>query len=293
MTNYQKGVLLTFLGASCWGLSGVLGEYLLNVAKLDSIWVISNRLFYSGLLMLIYVYFQQRKEIFIPFKYKRDIIKLINFSFLGLVICQGTYFLAIKYTNAGTATVLQYLGPTIIMLYYCLKKKRFPIQSELFAILLSLVGVFLIATHFDFDNIIISKEGLFWGIFSALGLATYNILSIDLIKKYGSFLTVAWGLFLAGVVIQFFTRSFYIPSNFNILVFLAMIGVILIGTIVSFTIYLQGVTLIGAVKGSIIACFEPIAAILFSYLLIGTHFSLYDIIGSCIILIAVLILNRK
>lgn len=31
----QKGALLTILGATCWGISGVLGEYLLNVIKIN------------------------------------------------------------------------------------------------------------------------------------------------------------------------------------------------------------------------------------------------------------------
>lgn len=293
MNNYVKGVILTFLGAIFWGISGVLGEYLLNVSKIDSLWVISNRLFYSGLFMILFLYFKQHKEIFNVFKSKTDIFRLVNFAFLGLVICQATYFLAIKYTNAGTATVLQYLGPTMIMVYYCIVKRKLPKLNEVLAIVLSLLGIVMIATHFNFDSIIISKEGLFWGIFSALGLTIYNILSINLIKKYGSMLTVGWGLFLSGIIVQIVTKSFYIPNNFSIIDLVCMLGVVVIGTIVSFTLYLQGVTLIGAVKGSIIACVEPIAAIVFSMILIGTHFGFYDIIGSAIILLAVLLLNKR
>lgn len=293
MNNYVKGVILTFLGAICWGISGVLGEYLLNVSKIDSLWVISNRLFYSGLFMILFLYFKQHKEIFNVFKSKTDIFRLVNFAFLGLVICQATYFLAIKYTNAGTATVLQYLGPTMIMVYYCIVKRKLPKLNEVLAIVLSLLGIVMIATHFNFDSIIISKEGLFWGIFSALGLTIYNILSINLIKKYGSMLTVGWGLFLSGIIVQIVTKSFYIPSNFSLMDLICMLGVVVIGTIVSFTLYLQGVTLIGAVKGSIIACVEPIAAIVFSMILIGTHFGFYDILGSAVILLAVLLLNKR
>ncbi|MBF0715076.1 DMT family transporter [Gemelliphila palaticanis] len=293
INNYAKGVILTFLGAICWGISGVLGEYLLNVSKIDSLWVISNRLFYSGLFMILFLYFKQNKEVFNVFKAKKDIFKLVNFAFLGLVICQATYFLAIKYTNAGTATVLQYLGPTMIMVYYCIIKRKLPKLNEFLAIVFSLLGIILISTHLKFDSLIISKEGLFWGLFSALGLTIYNVLSIDLIKKFGSMLTVGWGLFLSGIVVQIATKSFYIPNNFNLVDLICMLGVVIIGTIVSFTLYLQGVTLIGAVRGSIIACVEPIAAIIFSMLLIGTHFSFYDILGSAIILFAVLLLNRR
>ena len=40
LSTAQRGALLTILGATCWGISGVLGEYLLNVSKINSMWVI-------------------------------------------------------------------------------------------------------------------------------------------------------------------------------------------------------------------------------------------------------------
>ncbi|MBF0713779.1 EamA family transporter [Gemella sp. GH3] len=289
----QQGIVMTFLGATFWGLSGVGGEYLLNVSRLDSTWLISNRLFYSGLIMIILLYLKNKDRIFEIFSSKTDSVSLLYFAFCGLLVCQATYFMAIKYTNAGTATVLQYLGPLIIMGYYCFYRKKFSKVNELLAILLSLIGTIIIVSHFNFESLSISKEGLFWGIFSAIGLATYNILSIKLISKYGAMLTVGWAMFLSGVIVQIFTKSFYIPQYFGIKELIAFIVVVLFGTILSFTFYLHGVQLIGAVRGSIIACFEPIAAIIFSVLLIGTKFNFYDILGSFFILIGVVILNRN
>ena len=280
LSTMQKGALLTILGATCWGLSGVLGEYLLNISKLDSKWVISTRLFYSGLILVLILLF-------------KNILSLMNFSFLGLLICQGTYFLAIKYTNAGMATVIQFTGPVMIMVYYCFVNKRLPMPREVVAILASLFGVVLMATHLDFSKLNISTLGLFWGIFSAVGLASYNISSIRLTTKYGVMPIMAWGLLIAGVVVYVGTGSFYIPENFSFLDFLCMSGVILIGTIASFSLYLEGVRLIGAVMGSIIGCFEPIAAIVFSFLLLGTTFGALDLLGAMAILSAVVVLTRR
>ena len=59
------------------------------------------------------------------------------------------------------------------------------------------------------------------------------------------------------------------------------------------SLYLEGVRLIGAVTGSIIGCFEPIAAIVFSFLLLGTTFGLIDIIGAAFILSAVVVLSKR
>ena len=292
-STMRKGAILTLLGARCWGLSGVLGEYLLNISKIDSTWVIANRLFYAGIVLVIILFLKDKKNLINVFSDKKDILRLLNFSFFGLLICQGAYFLAIKYTNAGMATVLQYTGPVMIMTYYCVIGRRWPMAHEVIAIATSLFGTILMATHLDFSKLNISTLGLFWGLFSAIGLASYNISSISLTKKYGVMPIMAWGLLIAGSVVYFGTGSNYIPSNFSLMDFLCITGVVIVGTIMSFSLYLEGVRLIGAVTGSIIGCFEPIAAIVFSFLLLGTTFGLIDIIGAAFILSAVVVLSKR
>ena len=292
-STMKKGILFTLLGATCWGLSGVLGEYLLNISRIDPVWIIANRLFFSGIAMVAMLFLKDKHNLMRVFSNKIDILKLLNFSFFGLLICQGTFFLTIKYTNAGMATVIQYIGPVIIMLYYCIIGRRWPLPREVIAIVVSLFGTVLIATHFDFSKLNISTLGLFWGLLSAFGLASYNIFSISLTTKYGVMPIMAWGLLIAGVVVYFATGSNYIPDNFKLIDFICMSGVVIIGTILSFSLYLEGVRLIGAVTGSIIGCFEPIAAIIFSFLLLGTTFGTIDLIGAAFILSAVIVLSKR
>ena len=292
-STMKKGIVFTLLGATCWGLSGVLGEYLLNVSKIDPVWIIANRLFFSGIAMVAILLIKDKHDLVRVFSNKIDILKLLNFSFFGLLICQGTFFLTIKHTNAGMATVIQYIGPVIIMLYYCVIGRRWPLPREVIAIVVSLFGTVLIATHFDFSKLNISTLGLFWGLLSAFGLASYNIFSISLTTKYGVMPIMAWGLLIAGVVVYFTTGSNYVPDNFTLIDFICMSGVVIIGTILSFSLYLEGVRLIGAVTGSIIGCFEPIAAIMFSFLLLGTTFGSIDLIGAGFILSAVIVLSKR
>ena len=292
-STMKKGIIFTLLGATCWGLSGVLGEYLLNISKIDPVWIIANRLFFSGIVMVSMLFLKDKNNLVRVFSAKKDILKLLNFSFFGLLICQGTFFLTIKYTNAGMATVIQYIGPVIIMLYYCVIGRRWPLPREVIAIVVSLFGTVLIATHFDFSKLNISTLGLFWGVLSAFGLASYNIFSISLTTKYGVMPIMAWGLLIAGVVVYFTTGSNYVPDNFTLIDFICMSGVVIIGTILSFSLYLEGVRLIGAVTGSIIGCFEPIAAIIFSFLLLGTTFGTIDLIGAAFILSAVIVLSKR
>lgn len=93
----------------------------------------------------------------------KDAIRLVLFAILGLTNCQYMYLTAIAYSNAGTATVLQYLGPALIMIISCVMGRRLPSKKELGAILLAITGTFLLATHGNPGTLVISKEGLFLG----------------------------------------------------------------------------------------------------------------------------------
>ena len=53
---------------------------------------------------------------------------------------QVTFFKAIYYSNAATATVLQYTMPAILLLMYLVKDWRLPTRREVVAVVLALLG---------------------------------------------------------------------------------------------------------------------------------------------------------
>ena len=65
-------------------------------------------------------------------KDKSSYLPLLIFAFLGLLLTQLTYLEAIAETNAGTATVLQYLCPVGILAYTCIMDKVAPTLAEVF-----------------------------------------------------------------------------------------------------------------------------------------------------------------
>lgn len=72
--------------------------------------------------------------------------------------------MAIEASNAGTATVLQYLSPILILSAVCIKEKRRPVGLELGAIGLSLLGTFVLGTHGNIHTFYITGSALFLGL---------------------------------------------------------------------------------------------------------------------------------
>ncbi len=289
----SKYLLLTILAAIGWGFSGTCGEHLFKVYNTDGEWLTSVRLLTAGALLLIINLVTGRKRALIGLiTSKRDLPMLLLFAVCGMMAVQYTYLVAIAYTNSGTATVLQYIGPAFVLLYVCLRSHRLPHWREFVSLVAIMIGVFLIATHGDVSTLVISQLGLFWGIASAIFLAVHDTMPVGLIQRWGSLPVTAWAMFLGGIALTLITRPFDYQPTINMDTVLTFSGLIIIGTVFGFTAFLTGVSHIGPVKASLVCCIEPIAASLFSFLWVGTRFTLPDIIGMLIILVAVFILTN-
>lgn len=77
---------------------------------------------------------------------------------------QFTFFGAVQRSNTGTATVLQYLAPVMVVIYVCISKKVMPKKMKIIAILLALGGIFHIFTHGNVHRLVMTPEALIWGI---------------------------------------------------------------------------------------------------------------------------------
>ena len=282
--NDNTGMLSTFVGGTLWGINGVMGNYLFLNKNVTTPWLIPYRLILAGFLLLGYLYYKKGSKIFDILKNPKDLLQIILFGLIGMLGTQYTYFSAIQFSNAAIATVLTYFGPTLVLIYMCLREKRKPLKYEIVSICLSSFGVFLLATHGDITSLQISFKALVWGILSALSVVFYTVQPESLLKKYGASIVVAWGMMIGGIFITFVTKPWNISVTFDFVTFLVLMLIIVFGTIIAFILYLTGVNIIGPTKASIIACIEPVAATICAILFLGVSFGFLDLIGFiCII----------
>lgn len=266
MKKSFKGTVLVVLAAIAWGISGVSGQFLMKQGISVHL-LTSLRLLLSGLILVSIVTWKQPQQVRAVMKDKKVLAGILVFSICGLLLNQFSYLQAIHYTNAGTATVLQYMAPVLVLTVVCFRDRSLPTIGELAAILLAILGTFIIATHGQLGNLALTPAGLFWGLFSAVTYTLYMFLPIKLIQEWGSLLVIGLGMLLGGLVFGLVSRSWQYNSHFQAENLLAYFGLIIVGSVFAYTAFLKGVSLIGAVKGSLLASIEPIAAVFFQLLL--------------------------
>lgn len=287
------GIWYTLSGGMCWGLSGCFGQYLFQEKSITAEWLVTIRLVFAGILLLALGAVTTGRHIGDIWKDKKDSKSMVLFALAGMLTCQYTYFAAIQHSNAGTATVLQSLAPLVILAVVCVRGKRLPHLFETGAIFCALFGVFLLSTHGDIHSMSITGLALFFGLGAAASAAAYNILSGDLLRKYGVYAAVGYAMLIAGIAMTLVVRPWTYDVVFDKGTFLATAGVVIVGTAIAFSLYLKGVSIVGPFMGSLLGMVEPITAVIVSLVFLGAGFQIPDLIGFVLILGTVVVLSLK
>ncbi|WP_316252431.1 EamA family transporter [Bacillus sp. YC2] len=287
------GIVLVLIGAILWGVSGTVAQYLFQHQHFNTEWLTSVRLLMSGILLLGIAYRKEKRRIWSVWKDKRDGFSLLLFGIFGMLGVQYTYFAAIQHGNAATATVLQYLGPAIITCFLALRSKRLPSGKELLAVLLAVLGTFILVTHGNVRSLSMSGWAIFWGISSAFALAFYTLQPHRLLKKWGSAIVVGWGMLIGGIALSFVRRPWNFEGQWSLSAYAAIVFIIIFGTLIAFYCYLESLKYLSASETSLLACAEPLSAAFLAVIWLHVPFGLSEWLGTLLILGTIALLSIK
>ena len=266
-----RGTALTITGGFLWGIAGVFGKYTFEYKGVTATWIVNVRLIIAGIILLTRAYMVQKDGIFRIWKNKRHVLRMLVYGVIGIAGCQMTYYLAVEDSNAGIATVLQYTAPVMIMVLLALKNWKLPGKNELS----------------------VSKTTLIFGLSSAVATIFYNLVPGNLMDIYGTFPMVGWGMLISGIGLTPFVRPWTLVEDitWDWQCIGCIVVVIIFGTVMSFSCYMEGVRLIGGSKASLLASVEPLTATAMSVIFMHVAFSGMDLAGFVGIIAGVIILS--
>lgn len=292
MTKKEKGTMMTLAAGLAWGISGISGQYLMSHGVHVNL-LTSLRLLITGIFLLSLARSKQKEHLVAAWKQPKFLKQVLLFSIFGLVLNQYAFLRAIHLTNAGTATVLQYMAPILILSIVCILNRQRPTSFEIIAIAMAILGTYMIATHGKLGSLAITPKGLMWGLGSAITYSIYILLPVKLIHEWGSTIVIGSGMFIGGILFSLVTKAWQYPLQINVMSILAYIGIIGIGTIFAYTFFLKGVSIVGAVKGSLLASAEPVSSVFLTVLVLGEIFYPIDLLGMLFIFLAVTLISYK
>ncbi|WP_411834633.1 DMT family transporter [Neobacillus niacini] len=286
-----KGILLVVIAATSWGVSGTVAQFLFHQQGFSTNWLVVIRLLLAGLGLLLFAHIVGKQNIWSIWKNKQDVLQLVLFGIIGMLGVQYTFFMAIEQGNAATATVLQYLAPVLIALYFCFRTKSLPVKQEVTAIIMALGGTFLLVTKGNIQALSISGSTFGWGILSAFALAFYTLYPVKLLSKWGTTLTVGWGMMIGGIGLSFFNPPWKFEGHWSLESFMAVAFVVLVGTLLAFLCFMESLKYIKASEASLLACIEPLSAAFLAVAWLHVPFSPIEWFGALLIIATIFILS--
>ncbi|KRL59828.1 DMT family transporter [Latilactobacillus fuchuensis] len=290
--NIAKGMFWATMASALWGVSGTILEFISQGQKIPATWFLSVRTLGAGLILLIIGAFKFKLDIFSIFKSKRLTAWLIAYALFGIMGNLYTFFMSIQTGNAATATILQYLSPLFIVLGTLAFTHKWPNKVDLIAFGIALVGVFLAITKGNISTLTVPLNSLIWGVLSGVTAAFYVVLPKPIVEEKSPILVLGWGMFISGVLFNIYRPFWQAPPTLNASGILAILAVILIGTVFAFLALLHSLNFAPSTVVSIVDAIQPIITFILSMIFFHTLFSWVELAGAVLVIVAIYVLQR-
>lgn len=286
------GCVSAVMGGICWGVSGTCSQYLFSHFAITSLELTCMRLLGCGIVLTLVALLRHGDQLRDIWKYPRDIGRVAVYGIAGLLLCNYAYATGIYHSNAATTTVLQTLSVVFIMVIACLQTHRRPKWHEVLAVVLALLGTYLLVTGGDPRQMILSPQGLLWGLATAVGATMYTMVGRPLLKRWNQAVILGIAMVMGGTLVNLLSRSWTMDITLAPTGWLAVAATIVLGS-AAFFLFLQGIRDAGPVRAAILSVAEPVTAAILGVVWLGDSFSAAELLGFAAILAIVFLLAKS
>ena len=277
------GYALALTAAAMWSLNGSLARYLLEDG-ISALRLSQLRSAGSWLILLAALLLTRRDLVRVE---RRQLPALAFLGIAGLAAVHACYFLAIERLQIGVALTIQYMAPLVLLVWLRAVHGRRLSGGLWGAVALSVAGCFLVVRAYEVDAL--DALGVAAAFGSTASFAIYLVGSERAGHRHEPVTTLLWAFGFASLFWAVVTPWWSFPfaalsSPRNVLLGL---GVIVIGTLVPFTLMVSALRHIPAPRAAVVSTLEPVLAAGFAYLLLGEALAPPQLVGGAAVLVAV------
>lgn len=287
--NALRGIILAVLSALAFGLSGTVSKYLMDHYGAAATWLAAMRPMCACWLFLIAAAARprSRRQLSDLRRNPRALLTMAAYGVAAIMFSQLGYLQAIEWTDSATATVIEECFIVFVLVYACATERRLPRGRDAVGVVLALAGVFLLATGGSLEGLRLPVQGLVWGLVAAVASALISILPGKLLMGWDNLVTNGVGmLFCSAAMLVWFRPWEHVPALDPVGVAM-VVFVVVVGTFVSYALYVQSLRDLGPVRASFFTPVEPVCALVSSVVWLGASFAPTDLAGMALIMIMI------
>ncbi|MGH3133126.1 MAG: DMT family transporter [Gaiellaceae bacterium] len=291
------GYLLIAIAATLFAVNGTVSKVVLG-SGLDSLQLAQIRASgaAAGLLLFLVLFARARLRVG-----RRELLFLVAFGIIGVALVQWLYFVAIENLPVGIALLIQFLAPLFVALF-----ARFVYHEGIrrriwAALVLCVLGLAVVVEIWG--GIAFSTIGITAALVASFALTAYMLMAEwerkhrdPVSLSFYGFLFAAlfwavvqpiwqfpWGVLGDTVSLQGNLEEHTAP------VWLLVGFVVVVGTMITFSLLTGALRHISATRASIVATLEPVIATVVAWLWLGETFGTPQLVGGAVVLTGILL----
>lgn len=274
MPHSKSAMWTLHLSVLLMGATGLFSQLI----KLPAWDITGYRTAIAAVLVFAWLAWRERR---IKLQSSRDYWRII---FLGLLLGAHwiTFFHAMQVSSIAVGMISLYAYPVMtVFLEPWLKRTRLD-WRDLVSGFVVLVGIYLLVPEFDFSNT--TTQGVFWGLASAFVFALRNLLLGFWFSDQSAARAMSYQLLvIALVMLPVVIWSPYTPTPTDIWL---LLGLGLVFTGIAHTLFGYTLRFLKAKTVGLVACMQPVYAVIYEIIFLHTVPNLPTIIGGAIIVSA-------
>lgn len=285
--NSRLGIGLILAAALLWGTLGIAFRGLQELGATSvtiGFWRAVVAAPIVGLLLLV----RQPSHLKIAL---RDLPLMMGYGLVSVAMFFVVYAAAVQYASVAVAAVLLYTAPAWVIVLAALLFRETITPQKGIAVLLTFVGVALVAGLADIGNLNVSFLGLATGLGAGFTYATFSLFGKAALKNYAPTTTIFYGLLFGALFLLPFVwqeqDAFLAPltqvQGWGWILYMGILP-----TAGSFWLYMAGLGYLGdAGRASVLATLEPVVAALLGYVLLNEGLSAVQLLGGGLVVVGI------
>lgn len=286
----NKALAAVLAAGTFWGTMGFFARNLYEEG-FGPLEVAQTRITTGLILVGLYILIFNRSQ----FKVKlKDIWCFLGTGIVSLLLFSTCYFSALNYTSLAVAAILLYTAPFFVMILSLFLFRERLNCKKIFALLLAFSGCVLVSgvggdTAFSWKGILLGiGSGFFYALYSIFGRYAIN-------RGYGAWTMTFYTFLFCSIGCAFLSDwpligGVMAADSANIL---WVLGLGFVTAFLPYVLYSKGLEQMESSKASILASVEPVVSALFGVFVFHERLSVWGVLGICMVLCAIVVLNVK
>lgn len=287
-SSTSVGLAIAVIAAAAFGVSGAFVKPLLE-AGWSPASAVTIRALLGGVVLLPFALFTLRGRWSALWRGRWRVLAM---ALVGVAGTQLVYFAALERIPVGTAILIEYLAPLLLVAFIWATSRRMPTAVVLVGSVVALVGLVLVVSPGGGGALQI--VGLLFAALAAVGCAVYYVVAARPNDGLPPVALAASGLVFGGLVLGLagligivpFAVTFGTVRMFGTAtpwwVPLVIVGII--GTALAYAASITASGMLGSRLASFAGLLEVVAAALYAWLLLGENLSVLQLAGGVLIL---------